>query len=428
MQRVSDAAAFRRDDHDWPSGAFGVSLALGLGSLAGSAALVASAGSLGRAVMLAVVFAFLCCVQAATYIDALLRWLRGGTVPARTYPVQIALVLATSATFFSGGPALGLCAVCGFTAGVFLPTAWASLQARVDRDLVGGDETRPARERERERAWEQARHQPAEEADDAPPSPWDLQDRRATSRRVPKVGATLREALAEDRERCLAWAAATAVLLVGVAGLGGSRALLLTIALTGLTALVWVSRRLFGGWLALRDFETAATEPRRSFVALLDDPNLRMTRPLLCIWSEEPLPAEGRLPRAEVVYRCDEKRDALISVRGGAVVHEAWLDSGPRARSRPRWVAADAGIALPLRRSFLGDWYVASAIDAERPGRARPLTMRAPDPTTENATGTIATVISEETPGSGHWFRLFAWRLAALAVAGPALTWIGRTG
>jgi hypothetical protein len=422
MRTVSDAAAFRRDDHDWPSGAFGVSLALGLGSLVGSAVLVASAGSLGSAVVLAVVFAVLCCVQAAAYIDALLRWLRGGTVPARTYPVQIALVLATSMTF-SGGPALGVCGVCGFAAGVFLPTAWASLRARVDRDLVDGDETRPARERARE----QARQQPAE-ADDAPPSPWDLHDRRATSRRVPKVGATLREALAEDRERCLAWEAATAVVLVGVAGLGGSRALLLTIALTGLAALVWVSRRLFVGWLALRDFETAATQPRRAFVALLDDPNPRMTRPLLCIWREEPLPAEGRLPRAEVVYRCDEKRDALISVRGGAVVHEAWLDSGPRARSRPRWVAADAGIALPLRRSFLGDWYVASAIDAERPGRARPLTMRAPDPTTENATGTIATVISEETPSSGHWFRLFAWRLAALAVAGAALTWIGRTG
>jgi hypothetical protein len=423
MRSVSDAAAFPRDDHDWPSGAFGVSLALGLGSLAGSAVLVASAGSLGSAVLLAVVFAVLCCVQAAASIDALLRWLRGGTVPARTYPVQIALVLATSVTF-SGGPALGVCAVCGFAAGVFLPIAWATLRARLAPDLVDGDETRPALERARE----QAHQQPAEEADDAPPSPWDLHDRRPTSRRVPKVGATLREALAEDRERCLAWAAATAVVLVGVAGLGGSRALLLTIVLTGLAALVSVSRRLFGGWLALRDFETAATEPRRAFVALLDDPNPRMTRPLLCIWSEEPLPAQGRLPRAEVVYRCDEKRDALISVRGGAVVHEAWLDSGPRARSRPRWVAADAGIALPQRRSFLGDWYVASAIDAERPGRARPLTMRAPDPTTENATGTIATVISEETPGSGHWFRLFAWRLAALAVVGAALTWIGRTG
>lgn len=161
---------------------------------------------------------------------------------------------------------------------------------------------------------------------------------------------------------------------------------------------------------------------------LLSDPNPQLRRPLLCVWGREPLPSGGRLPRAEAVYRCDEDRDALISVQGGAVVHEAWLDTGARARSRPRWVAADAGIVLPHRRSFLGAFYVASVIGTERPGRSRPLTMPAPDPTRENATGTVATVISEESPGTGHWARLFAWRLAALALAGALFTWIDHAG
>ena len=30
------------------------------------------------------------------------------------------------------------------------------------------------------------------------------------------------------------------------------------------------------------------------------------------------------------------------------VVHEAWVDTGPRRWSKPRWVAADAGLAVPI--------------------------------------------------------------------------------
>jgi hypothetical protein len=156
-------------------------------------------------------------------------------------------------------------------------------------------------------------------------------------------------------------------------------------------------------------------------VVLLHDPSPRRSRPLLGVWSEEPVPAGGRMPRAEAVYRCDRRRDALLSEQGAVVVHEAWLDTGLRAGARPRWVAADAGIALPRRAATFGRRYLASAIGAQRPARGRPLTMPPPDPTTETETGTVATVISEPTPGTGPWVRLFAWRVACLALAAVVL-------
>jgi hypothetical protein len=177
-------------------------------------------------------------------------------------------------------------------------------------------------------------------------------------------------------------------------------------------------------WLALRDFETAAFVPRRVYVVLVHDPNPRVSRPLLGVWSKEPLPSEGLLPRADAVYRCDVTQAALLSRQGGAVVHQAWLDTGPRARSQPRWVAADAGIALPQRRAVLGRWYLASVIGTERPARARPLGMPAPNPTREAETGTIANVISETKPGTGRWARMFAWRLASLVLVAGVIVWL----
>ena len=103
----------------------------------------------------------------------------------------------------------------------------------------------------------------------------------------------------------------------------------------------------------------------------------------------------------------------LLSSPGALVVHEAWVCSGSGSRSKPRWVAADAGVALPARRTFLGWRSLGSAIEAERPARSRPLTMRAPHPNNER-TGAPAEVIMEEKPRNGRWFRVFAQRLAAM--------------
>lgn len=65
----------------------------------------------------------------------------------------------------------------------------------------------------------------------------------------------------------------------------------------------------------------------------------------LAIWDERPAPGE-RLPKPDSVWRCDDELDELPSVAGSAEVHEAWVDTGPRSRSKPRWVLADAGLAV----------------------------------------------------------------------------------
>jgi hypothetical protein len=115
------------------------------------------------------------------------------------------------------------------------------------------------------------------------------------------------------------------------------------------------------------------------------DPAPKIIRPLLGIWSERPDVQGGRMPRPELVYRCDEERSALLCVQGAVVVHEAWVDTGPRQRSKPRWVAADVGIALPQRRALLGRWYLGNLLAGERPIGVVDLTLRSPHPTAEVA-------------------------------------------
>ena len=239
---------------------------------------------------------------------------------------------------------------------------------------------------------------------------------------APRVGRVLRAELAEERGLWLAWAAAAAVAVLGCVAAGESD-VASGVGFVAAVVLLWVGRRLLGVWRALRDYEKSETEPRRAYVALLNDPNARVTRPLLGVWSEEPL-SHGRLPRAEAVFRCDEERSALMSPPGRVVVHEAWVDTGKRSRARPRWVVADAGLALPHRGAALGRWYLASLIGAERPARARPLTVQSPHPDTEPSASVGETLISEKPPLLGPWARQFAWRLAGLLALALMFVWL----
>jgi hypothetical protein len=218
------------------------------------------------------------------------------------------------------------------------------------------------------------------------------------------------------------WAAAAAVAVLGCVAAGESE-VASGVGFVAAVVLLWVGRRLLGVWRALRDYEKSETEPRRAYVALLNDPNARVTRPLFGVWSEEPL-SHGRLPRAEAVFRCDEERSALMSPPGRVVVHEAWVDTGKRSRARPRWVVADAGLALPHRGAALGRWYLASLIGAERPARARPLTVQSPHPDTEPSASVGETLISEKPSLLGPWARQFAWRLAGLLALALMFVWL----
>jgi hypothetical protein len=157
----------------------------------------------------------------------------------------------------------------------------------------------------------------------------------------------------------------------------GSAAGALVAGLMGLGLAVWTARQVVGLRIARRDFQRADTPPRRAYVLLLRDPNPSAFRPLLAVWEHPPPPGE-RLPKPQSVWRCDEEVAELKSSQGSVVVHEAWLDTGPRSWSKPRWVCADAGIAVPHRRALLGRLYVSMVLTAARPGEARRLTLGDP--------------------------------------------------
>ena len=250
-------------------------------------------------------------------------------------------------------------------------------------------------------------------------------DRPVRAGRVPQVGAVLRETFTEARDRSLAWAAATMVVAVGGLAADTPGRVLLGVVLLGLAALAWVSRRLVGLWLALRDFERAVTEPRRAHVLLLRDPNPRVTRP-----------AAGRVERG-----ADPRRRAAAAGRGGLPVRcpagRAALDAGraggargvARHRARSPLTAPLGGggcrhrAAAPPGHPAAGGTSHRSSPPSDR-RRPRQLTMPAPHPTMEAAPGTAARAVTEATPETGRWVWLFAWRLAGLVLAAAVLAWL----
>jgi hypothetical protein len=431
---VSDDASFPRDDRSWPRGAFTFSLSCGVAALAGSAAILVSADSPRTMAGLGVAFLLAAGLEAAAYVAGIRPWLAGQAVPRQVEVAQVVLVLL-GFLMFAAGPAFGGVVLCGLLAGAFLTNAGAIRYARFNREMAEQGELRLAEARlggprEGPHSAQLAGQQrmPGDDPegdlesnvgnDMEPSSEW------VPRGPVPHVGRALRASLVEERGRWLAWAAASVVAILGCVAAGETETVVYGVGFVAAGALFWAGSRFLGGWQALRDYEQAKTEPRRAYVALLNDPNARVTRPLLGVWSQEPLPQQGRLPRAEAVYRCDEERSALMSPPGRVIVHEAWVDTGPRSGSRPRWVVADAGLALPHQTAVLGGWYLASLIGSERPAGARPLTVRAPHPDNEPTPVAAGTLITERTPVLGSWARQFAWRLATLLGVALMFTWL----
>ncbi len=470
MRIVSNAAAFPRDDRAWPRGAFGFSAAVAVVALAGSAALVASADSVGQAAGLLVVFLVMAGLETVSFLNAVRPWLEGKQVPVRTRLVQVGLVLLTLVAFVAGAKAGGA-ALCGFLTGVFAPSAWAIRHARINRGLERAAESEAGTQMEtvtpmgtvtdigtatgavpenvtetvsetgtgEQLAPADPRVPPSDQPpndqppndqppNDQPPNDQPSMDEpppRVTSRRTPRIGPVLREALAESTGRLLAWAAATVVTVLGCAALGTPDAAVQKAVLVGACVLVWVAVQTAIVWVAERDFARAATVPKRKYVVLVKDPSPHSNRPMLGIWTTEPVPKDGRLPKAEAVCLCDGERRALISSPGALVVHEAWVAVGRHSLSTPRWVVADAGVALPRRRAFLGWRSLGAVIETQRPARARPLTMRAPHPNTERTSAT-AQVIMEEERANSRWVRVFAWRLAVMVAVAVVFTLLNR--
>jgi hypothetical protein len=404
MGIVTDGATVPRDDRAWPQGAFAISVVGSVVAVTGSAALVASAGSFGRAFDLLFVFVMVAGLTTVAYVDAARPWLRGGVVPPRTRQVQLGLVVLVVLTFF-GGLTLGASGLCGYVAGMLLPNASAMRFARLNRGVVGDVETELAEER----------------SGDAVPTPTDAPTRQVRARVIPKVGPVLRETLAVDRDRLLSWVVSTVVVALVCAVAGAAGPAVLGAVLAGAVTVGVVASRLAGVQRALRDFEVAATSPRSAYVVLVHDPKPAAHRPLLGIWDKDPVASGGTLPPPDLLYRCDALQDSLLSTAGALVVHEAWLETGEGGRTRPRWVVADAGVALPFRQGLFDRRSFAAVVSSERPARARPLTMPAPNPTTEAQTGTVASVIGEETRAGGRLTRVLVPRFAVAALVGLLL-------
>jgi hypothetical protein len=230
------------------------------------------------------------------------------------------------------------------------------------------------------------------------------------------VDRLLHRATRAERRRVLAWILAGALVAAGT-GVVSSPPTAIVIGTVAALLGLWSVRQTAGLMLARHDFNRASTPPRRAYVVLLHDPNPRAVRPLLAIWSDRP-PAGERLPKPESVWRCDDELLELESMPRDVRVHEAWVDTGPRSWSKPRWVRADAGIAVPHRRSLFGRWYFSMTTRADRPGNPAPLTLEDPHAAVPGVTGDEPLELGGSLAGST------AGRLAFLAVVAAVIVLI----
>ena len=94
------------------------------------------------------------------------------------------------------------------------------------------------------------------------------------------------------------------------------------------------------------------------------------------------------------------------------------MDTGSRSWSKPRWVRADAGIAVPHRRSLFGRWYFGRVTRADRPGDPEPLTLEDPHAAVSGFTAEEPLELGGSLAGST------AGRVAFLAVLAAVLVLI----
>jgi hypothetical protein len=390
-----------RDDRAWPRSSLLVSVGLGLAAVGSGVGLVFSAAGRGSLAMALVTVGFVVAFGfgLAVSVPAMRHWVAGRSVPARFHLLQWTGVIVGLVVLGLFDGRVGGAMLAGVMGGLLVANVWGIRTARANRDRV--DEAKAALARAHATATRDAMGVPALDAE---------------ARQYASVGQVLRDAVAQERQRLVAWLVAGAVALAAFGVLDAPIHVTIVVVLTGGLAFIWVLRRLWAAWFALRDFMKAATAPQRAFVVLLHDPAPRTIRPLLGIWSDAPVLRDGRLPKPERVYRCDEELDALECHQGSVVVHEAWVDTGPRRSAKPRWVAADAGIALPHRRAILGAWYMSNRISGERPEQPRRLTLQPPHPDND--------VIVDLGRNVGSFPAALAGRLAALTAFGLLVYWL----
>lgn len=389
LPRMAETGDLPRDDRTWPRGAATFSVLVVLSSLAGVAWAVTEGadGPLGPVGPLAA-FVVALGVEGWLAHRTFTALLAGGPTSAGQLP-QVAVMLVALAALAVSGP-VGAGSLCGVFAALFAVNLWARRRARANRPLVDAAERQATGS--------------ASGSATAPPV------RATPDRPALDVGATLDAALRGTGQRWVAWLVSGGVVTAAVWAVVDRDSLPgFMVPFMAVGVLLWTSRALWPLWRARRDFDAARTPPQRAWVALVHDPAPRMIRPLLGVWTEVPESRGSVFARPELVFRCDDDVDALLSHQGSVVVHEAWVDTSRHGLRGARWVAADAGIAVPHRRALFGRWYFHSLTRAERPGPPEPLRTAQPtpsaprDPSAETGDG----------PGLG---RRVLWRTGALAL------------
>jgi hypothetical protein len=390
-----------RDDRAWPRSSLVVSVGLALAAVGSGVGLAFGAAGRGFLAIALVTVGFVVAFGfgLAVSVPVMRHWIAGRSVPGRLYLLQWAGVIVGFLVLVWLDVLVGWAMIVGLMGGLLVANVWGIRTARANRQLVDQAEAELARADAT--ASRDAMGVPALDAETRQDAP---------------VGKVLRNNVALERRRSIAWLVASAMGLAACGLLDAPDHVTIVVVLAGGLAFLWVLRRLWAAWLAVRDFTKAATSPRRAFVVLLHDPAPRMIRPLLGVWSDAPVLRGGRLPKPEHVYRCDEELTALECHQGSVVVHEAWVDTGPRRWAKPRWVAADAGIALPHRRALLGRWYMSNLMSGPRPAQPQRLTLRPPHPDNE--------FIVESDRSVGSFPAALAGRLAALAAFGLLIYWL----
>jgi hypothetical protein len=228
------------------------------------------------------------------------------------------------------------------------------------------------------------------------------------------VDRALQHAGRRESRHIVSWLLATPIAAAAAAAVVRDLAVAMVVPAFGICIAIWSLRLKWGVSLALRDFRKAVTPPERAYVVMLEDVNPRAIRALLGIWFVKPA-AGQRLPKPDRVYRCDDELEDLKRFQGDVAVHEAWIDTGPRPTSKPRWVAADDGIAVVHRRAVLGRWYMSQLLRNDRPGPAKPLTIDAPTPP--------AVPVVDRAPLEGSLVGSVGWRLVVLCLVAAVAGW-----
>ena len=384
-----------RDDRAWPRWAGVFSILMMLGAVVALLWAVATA-SQGPAGVVVVAGAALVSLGVSLWLfrTAFAAVIGGGRQPGWVVVVQLGIVLAGFAAMTYDAH-LGTALLAALFGAMFAVNLWAMRRARGNRAVVDAaeDEAEQRRAQDRTGAAQRARVRDSGPALD--------------------VGGMLDAAWRDVWQRWVAWlVAGAAVTAVTVIVTDSELAVVMVLTFTVLTVL-WVSRAAWSVGLGRRDFRLARTAPERAWVVLLDDPTPRMIRPLLGVWSEEPVVREGVFPQPELVFRCDDELDDLLSHQGGVEVHEAWVDTSGRGMRGARWVAADEGVALPHRRAVLGRRYFHAFTRAERPGSPVPLSSARPDPAAPRDG-------SAPTPAGPALVTRLLWRAGALAALAGA--------